>query len=68
MTYRKFAFTISPAASCGLCSLTGLGFLIGNQPWVKANFSIVALAMIIIPALPTLWVAAKHYIQSRKPN
>lgn len=68
MTYRKFAFYNITGGILWVCSLTGLGFLIGNQPWVKANFSIVALAMIIIPALPTLWVAAKHYIQSRKPN
>lgn len=67
MTYRKFAFYNITGGILWVCSLTGLGFLIGNQPWVKANFSIVALAMIIIPALPTLWVAAKHYIQSRKP-
>jgi len=68
MTYRKFAFYNITGGILWVCSLTGLGFLIGNQPWVKANFTIVALAMIIIPALPTLWVAAKHYIQSRKPN
>lgn len=68
MTYRKFAFYNITGGILWVCSLTGLGFLIGNQPWVKANFSIVALAMIIIPALPTLWVAAKHYIQSRKPQ
>lgn len=67
MTYRKFAFYNITGGILWVCSLTGLGFLIGNQPWVKANFSIVALSMIIIPALPTLWVAAKHYIQSRKP-
>lgn len=68
MTYRKFALYNITGGILWVCSLTGLGFLIGNQPWVKANFSIVALAMIIIPALPTLWVAAKHYIQRRKPN
>lgn len=68
MTYRKFAFYNITGGILWVCSLTGLGFLIGNQPWVKANFSIVALSMIIIPALPTLWVAAKHYIQSRKPD
>lgn len=65
MTYRKFAFYNVIGGILWVCSLTGLGFLIGNQPWVKANFSIVALAMIIIPALPSLWVVAKHYLQSR---
>jgi membrane-associated protein len=34
--------------------------LIGEHPWVKSNFSIVALAMIIIPGLPALWVFLKE--------
>ncbi len=66
MTYRKFAAYNMIGGVLWVCSLTGLGFLIGNQPWVKANFSIVALAMIVIPALPTLWVAARHYLQARE--
>lgn len=66
MTYHKFAFYNIIGGILWVCSLTGLGFLIGNQPWVKANFSIVALAMIIVPALPSLWVAGKHYLQTRK--
>jgi len=65
MSYRKFAFYNVIGGILWVCGLTGLGFLIGNLPWVKANFSIVALAMIIIPALPTIWVVAKHFLQSR---
>lgn len=65
MSYSKFAFYNVTGGILWVCGLTGLGFLIGNLPWVKANFSIVALAMIIIPALPTVWVVAKHFLQSR---
>jgi membrane-associated protein len=65
MSYRKFAFYNVIGGILWVCGLTGIGFLIGNLPWVKANFSIVALAMIIIPALPTIWVVAKHFLQSR---
>lgn len=28
------------------------GFLFGNLPWVKENFTLVVLALVIIPALP----------------
>lgn len=66
MTYRKFALYNIIGGILWVFSLSGLGYLIGNHPWVKANFSVVALAMIIVPALPSLWVAAKHYLQSRK--
>jgi len=65
MTYPKFAFYNVIGGILWVCGLTGLGFLVGNHPWVKANFSLVALALIIIPTLPTIWIAAKHFIKSR---
>ena len=65
MTYSKFAFYNIIGGILWVCSLSGLGFLLGNHPWVKANFSLVALALIIVPTLPTIFVVAKHYIQSR---
>jgi membrane-associated protein len=40
--------------------------MIGEHPWVKANFSIVALAMIIIPGLPALWVFLQAMFQKLK--
>ncbi len=65
MTYPKFAFYNIIGGVLWVCGLTGLGFLVGNHPWVKANFSLVALTLIIIPTLPSIWVAAKHFIKSR---
>jgi len=65
MTYSKFAFYNIIGGILWVCSLSGLGFLLGNHPWVKANFSLVALALIIVPTLPTIFVVAKHFIQSR---
>jgi len=51
-------------------SLTTLGYLVGEMPWVKANFSLVTLAMIIIPGLPAVWVAGKALIEKikRRPS
>jgi membrane-associated protein len=43
--------------------LTSLGFLIGDNAWVKSNFSLVALAMIIIPGLPALWIFLKEVLK-----
>jgi membrane-associated protein len=65
MTYPKFAFYNVIGGILWVCGLTGLGFLVGNHPWVKANFSLVALALVIVPTLPTIWIAAKHFIKSR---
>ncbi len=65
MNYPKFASYNVIGGLLWVCSLTGLGFLVGNHPWVKANFSLVALAMIIIPGLPAVWVFIKHIVKSR---
>ncbi len=65
MTYPKFAFYNVTGGILWVCSLTGLGFLVGNHPWVKAHFSWVALALIVVPSLPALWIAIKHFIKTR---
>jgi len=36
-----------------------MGYWIGEHPWIKANFFLVALAMIIILGLPALWIFSK---------
>jgi len=65
MTYAKFAFYNVMGGLLWVCGLTGIGFLVGNHPWVQANFSLVALALIVIPSLPAVWVFLKHLMQSR---
>lgn len=65
MTYPKFAFYNVIGGLIWVCGLTGIGFLVGNHPWVQANFSVVALALIVIPSLPAVWVFLKHLMQSR---
>lgn len=63
MSYSKFtAFNIT-GGILWVGSLTSLGYVIGEHPWVKTHFSVVALAMIIIPGLPAAWVFAKALFQ-----
>jgi len=63
MRYRIFAFYNIVGGILWVCSLTALGYWIGEHPWVKANFSLVALAMIIIPGLPALWIFSKEVLK-----
>ena len=44
----------------GICVL---GYLIGNLPWVKQNFSLVALALIIIPGLPAVFEVGRQLLR-----
>lgn len=63
MRYPIFAFYNIVGGILWVCSLTTLGFLIGDNAWVKSNFSFVALAMIIIPGLPALWIFMKEVLK-----
>lgn len=66
MSYPKFALYNIVGGVLWVSSLSALGYLVGNQPWVKAHFSLVTLAMIIIPSLPAIWVFLKHMIQRNR--
>jgi membrane-associated protein len=63
MRYPVFAFYNIAGGILWVSSLTSLGFLIGDNAWVKSNFSLVALAMIIIPGLPALWIFIKEVLK-----
>ncbi len=65
MTYPKFAFYNVIGGVLWVGGLTGLGYLIGNHPWVQAHFSLVTLAMIIVPSLPAIWVFIQHLVLSK---
>ena len=66
MSYRKFALYNVVGGVIWVVSLTGLGYLIGNLPWVKAHFSWVALALIVVPALPAIIEFARHTVFKRR--
>lgn len=66
MSYPKFATYNVLGGAIWVGSLTTLGYLLGEHPWVKQNFSIVALAMIIIPGLPAVWVFIKTLLEKRQ--
>lgn len=68
MSYAKFALYNVAGAILWVCGLSGLGFFVGNQPWVKAHFSYIALAMIVIPSLPALWLLVQHLFQRKLGN
>ncbi len=67
MSYPRFAFYNVVGAILWVVSLTTLGFLLGNTPWVKENFEWVALGMIIIPGLPAVFEVLRHTLFRRRP-
>jgi membrane-associated protein len=66
LSYPKFASYNVIGAVIWVGSLCGLGYLIGNTPWVQKNFSLVTLAMIIIPGLPAVFEFLRHTVFKKK--
>lgn len=66
MTYPKFALYNVVGGVVWVVSLTVLGYFVGNLPWVKAHFSWVALALIVIPGLPAVYEVLRHTVFKRR--
>ena len=66
MTYPKFALYNVVGGVLWVTSLTVLGYLVGNLPWVKAHFSWIALALIIVPGLPAVFEVLRHTVFKRR--
>lgn len=54
MPYKKFLLYNVIGAISWVVSITSLGFLFGNIPWVKNNFSVVVISIILISILPII--------------
>ena len=68
MTYRFFASYSIAGAALWVVSLTLLGYLFGNIPWVKSNFTLVIYAIILISVLPPLWQFVKGKLAGNSPT
>ncbi len=69
MTYRKFALYNVVGAVVWVVTVCGAGVLFGNIEWVKKNFSVVVLAIILISVLPMvfeLWKARRENLREAK--
>ncbi len=62
MSYREFLMYNVFGAVLWIASLTYAGYLFGNLPWVKANLSLIVIAIVIVSVLP---IAIK-YLQERR--
>ena len=62
MSYSAFAFYNVAGAFLWVASCFGLGYIFGNVPIVKKNFSAVAILIIFISVLPVAW----EFIKARR--
>ena len=64
MSYGAFALYNVTGAFLWVGSCFGLGYLFGNIPIVKQNFSLVAIIIIFVALLPIVW----EVVKSRRPT
>jgi len=60
MTYRKYITYCIAGAILWVSLLTFTGFAFGNIPWVKKNFELVVIGIILISLLPIVFEYIKH--------
>jgi membrane-associated protein len=66
MTYARFALYNVSGGIFWVASLTIAGYLFGNIPWVSRNLTLIIIAMIVIPGLPTVFVVLREWLAGRK--
>ncbi len=62
MPYRRFFFYNVLGALLWITSLVYAGYVFGNLPWVRANLSLIVVAIVIVSVLP---IGIK-YLQERR--
>lgn len=55
MIYSRFLLFCVLGNLLWILIFTSAGFLLGNHPWVKAHFSLVTLAIIVVSVLPVIF-------------
>jgi membrane-associated protein len=69
MTYPRFMIYNLTGGILWVILFTLGGYFFGNVPFVRQNFSLVIVALVIIPGIPAATEFVRHLIQrSKKPN
>jgi membrane-associated protein len=55
MKYSRYILFCVIGAVLWVTSITMVGYLLGNNVWVKANFEKVVLGIVFVSVLPMLW-------------
>jgi len=59
MKYSRYILFCMIGAVLWVTSITMVGYLLGNNVWVKANFEKVVLGIVFVSILPMLWGIVK---------
>jgi membrane-associated protein len=66
MKYPKYILFCILGAILWVTSITLLGFKLGDNPWVKANFEKVVLGIVFVSVAPMIWAVIKAKFLTKK--
>ena len=66
MSYRHFIVYNVAGGALWVAVCVGAGYFFGNLPFVKKNFSLVILAIIVISVMPALVEYLRHRAEARR--
>ena len=66
MTYATFAFYNVTGAALWVGACMGAGWLFGQTPFVRDNFSLITLGIVFVSVLPVLVELARAYFGKRR--
>jgi membrane-associated protein len=66
MTYRTFLLFSIMGALLWVTLFVLVGYFFGNIPFIKEHFSLVILALVLIPGMPAAIEFVRHFIRSSK--
>ena len=65
MDFKKFAYYNVLGAIIWVVSLTSLGYVLGDNPWVKSNLEYILIGLVLIVTLP---VIIKLFVKKKENN
>lgn len=65
MEMKKFSWYNAIGAFIWVISITTLGYILGNNPWVKSNLDYVVLGIVLLVTAP---VVIKFFLEKRRPK
>jgi membrane-associated protein len=68
MTYRTFLLFSIIGALVWVNLFVLIGYFFGNMPFIKQNFSIVIIALVLIPGIPALVEFVRLFLDRRKKS
>ncbi len=66
MHYSRFSLFNITGALIWVVSILSCGYFLGSIPFVKANFEVIVIALVILPALPALYQIIAHQIEKHR--